>query len=85
MLHVEDELLIEEDVVFGQNLALGESDLNSLDWECFMLQTLITEAVVQCKAAWIYSLLDELTQSSPSEAPAFLPTCLSLLCDHMHP
>lgn len=39
----------------------------------------------QCKAAWICSLLDELTPSLPSEAPALLPICLSLLCDHMHP
>lgn len=45
MLHVEAELLIEEDVPFGQYLAPGESDLNSLDWVGFTLETLITEAV----------------------------------------
>lgn len=71
----------EEDVLFGQCLALGESDLKSLGWVSF---TLITEAVAQCKAAWICSLLGELTQASPSEVPAFLPICLALLCDHMH-
>lgn len=42
------------------------------------------EAVAQCKAAWICSLLGELTQASPSEAPASLPTCLALLCDPKH-
>lgn len=79
MLHVEAELLIEEEVLFAQCLALGESDLNSLGWVCFTLQTLITEAVAQCKAAWICSLLGELAQASPSEAPASLPICLALL------
>lgn len=49
MLRVEAELLIEEDVPFGQYLALGESDLNSLDWVCFTLQTLITEAVLSAR------------------------------------
>lgn len=76
MLHVEAELLIEEDVLFGQHLALGESDLNSLDWVCFMLQTLITEAVAQCKAAWICSLRGELTQASPVKPqPSFPSAC----------
>lgn len=84
MLHVEAELLIEEDVLFGQHLALGESDLNSLDWVCFMLQTLITEAVAQCKAAWICSLRGELTQASPvkpqpscpSACPCYVTICI---------
>lgn len=84
MLHVEAELLMEEDVFFGQHLVLGESGLNSLDWVCITLQTPITEAVAQCRAAWICSLRGELTQASPSEVPAFFPICLSLLCDHMH-
>lgn len=82
VLHVEAELLIEEEVLFGQHLALGESDLNSLEWVCITLQTLIT--VAQCRAAWICLLRGELTQASPSDVPAFLPICLSLLCDHMH-
>lgn len=43
---VEDELLMEEeDALFGQYLALGDNDLNSLDWDPFTPQALITEVV----------------------------------------
>ena len=47
----------EEDVLFGQYLALGDSDLNSSNWVPFTLQALITEVVPRGKAAWTCSLL----------------------------